>query len=69
MKINRCPKCGREVNAIRLVSLSKKTIGFVVECYDCNLRTNTHKHIDEAVEQWNYITTNFVWSKTKGENK
>jgi Lar family restriction alleviation protein len=60
MKINKCPKCGREPEVIRL-ERNFVLSAYEVECYDCGLHTGRYGTRDEAIAKWNEIT--------KGENK
>jgi predicted RNA-binding Zn-ribbon protein involved in translation (DUF1610 family) len=55
MQINRCPKCGREPEVIRLERRFVK-ISYEVECYDCGLHAGRYETRDEAVEKWNELT-------------
>jgi len=54
VKINRCPKCGREPSVIRIKSVID--YGVEVECYDCGLRAGVCLNFDEAVTRWNELT-------------
>lgn len=61
MKINKCPKCGREPSEIRIRSIDG--YGVEIECYDCGLHTGLCKNKDEAVIKWNELTNNQVTKK------
>lgn len=58
MKINRCPKCGREPDILiaRNDDERESICGYIVECYDCELRTELCNTRDEAIAKWNEMT-------------
>lgn len=60
MKINPCPKCGREPVSMRVFT-NMLFRGWRVKCLDCELHTGCCETRDEAVEKWNELT--------KGVNK
>lgn len=62
MKINKCPKCGREPSEVQLIhplSKSQEILGYEVECYDCGLHTGSCETRDEAATKWNALIKNF----------
>jgi hypothetical protein len=65
-KINRCPKCGRVPEVIRL---ERKFVlsAYEVECYDCGLHTGYCKTYEEAIAKWNELTKGEI-NETKKEN-
>lgn len=57
MKINRCPKCGREPKVILTQSWLTLDGFVVVECQTCGLKvTNDFESIEVAIEKWNRMT-------------
>jgi hypothetical protein len=58
MKINRCPKCGREpvILIARYDDESESIYGYKAECYDCDLWTDIVGTKAEAVAKWNEMT-------------
>jgi transcription elongation factor Elf1 len=56
MKINRCPKCGREPSVIKTIDYTRYKVGYEIRCYDCKILTETTKTRDEAVAKWNEMT-------------
>lgn len=62
MKINKCPKCGREPSLILLFNRDKNVYcGHEAECYDCGLHSGRCDTEEEAITKWNELT--------KGVNK
>ena len=61
MKINRCPKCGREPATFKVYDYVENKFGYEIGCYECEIQTEVVKTRDEAVARWNEIT--------KGESK
>lgn len=61
MKINKCPKCGREPTVILLFNRDKNVYcGVEVECYDCGLHSGRCDTEEEAIAKWNELTNNQV---------
>lgn len=62
MKINKCPKCGREPSILiwRRNDDEETISGYEAECYDCGLHTGCCETRNEAITKWNELT--------KGEN-
>jgi hypothetical protein len=61
MKINRCPKCGREPIIAKIINGNYELSGFQIDCDDCCLHTGCIPHYVDAVAKWNELT--------KGDNK
>lgn len=60
MKVNNCPKCGREPVSVRVYA-GLFFCGWCIECLACKLNTSFCKTEYEAVTKWNELT--------KGVNK
>lgn len=60
MKINKCPKCGREPSVFSKATITKElrmeNVRVEAECYDCGLHTGSCNTHDEAIEKWNELT-------------
>lgn len=56
MKLNRCPKCGRDPIIAKIINGKYELEGFQIDCDDCCLHTGCIPHYVDAVEKWNEIT-------------
>jgi hypothetical protein len=56
MKINRCPKCGREPVEVKYSSISRKVIGYKILCDFCFTTSGVWKTRPKAIAKWNEIT-------------
>lgn len=61
MKINQCPKCGREPRRYRYIFGHK----YQIECLECGLDTGLCESADEAVTKWNEMTKGETNETTK----
>jgi transcription elongation factor Elf1 len=57
MKINRCPKCGKDPKVYCGTALLNGEMRDVnIECESCGLCTRTYKTRAEAIAKWNEMT-------------
>jgi hypothetical protein len=55
MKINRCPKCGREPVSMKVYA-GEFFCGWKFGCFDCELHTGNYASKSKAIAKWNEIT-------------